>query len=401
MKRSLTKLPWLLAVMFVVAMLIYGFWPEPIEVDVVHVTRGSLEVTVNDDGETRIREKYIVSAPVSGKLLRVQLHAGDIVEQGVTELARIEPNDPTLLDARTLAECDARLQASAAALQQAIAKLKRANEALELADHEFLRAKNLIDRNAVSRSQFDSAEHRQHIAQADVRTAEFGVSVAKFELEHARAAASRYEGTARNSALAPFRLVSPINGHVLRVLLEDAGAVTAATPLLELGDARDLEIEIDVLSSDAVRIQPGNTVYIEHWGGLQTLHGVVRIVEPSAFLKVSALGVEEKRVNIIADFADPWTCRKSLGDGFRIEARIVVATTPEDSLKIAAGALFREGDSWHVYRVVNGKAELCRVEIGATNGLETEIKSGLTEDEIVIVHPTNNVQSGVRVTESQ
>lgn len=401
MKRSITKLPWLLTVVVVIAMLVFGFWPEPVEVDLVQVTRGSVEVTVNDDGETRIREKYVVSAPVSGKLLRVQLHAGDIVQQGVTELARIEPNDPTLLDVRTQAECEARLQASEAALHQAEATRKRATEALALAEHEYDRAVKLVDKNAVSGSQFDTAEHRQHIAQADVRTAEFGVNVAKFELEHARAAASRYEGNTRISSLAPFRLVSPINGRVLRVFLDDAGAVSAATPLLELGDAQDLEIEIDVLSSDAVKIQPGDTVYVEHWGGLTTLRGVVRIVEPSAFLKVSALGVEEKRVNIIADFTDPWTCRKSLGDGFRIEARIVIATTPEDSLKVPAGTLFREGDSWHVYRVVNGVAELCGVELGETNGLETEIKSGLTEDEFVVLHPTNSVQAGVRVVEDQ
>ncbi len=397
MKRPLTKLPWLLAILTVGAGLLYGFWPEPIEVDLVTVTRGSLDVTVDDDGETRIREKYIVSSPVSGKLLRVQLHAGDSVEQGATELARIEPNDPTLLDARTQAECEARLRASEAAFEQAKATLSRANEALELADHEYDRAKQLVGKNALSASQFDAMEHRQHIAKADVRTAEFGANVAMFELEHARAAAARYDENTDGGSLTPFKLVSPVNGKVLRVFLEDAGVVAVATPILEVGDPRDLEIEIDVLSSDAVKIAPGDPVYIEHWGGSQMLKGVVRIVEPSAFLKVSALGVEEKRVNVIADFADAWDCRKTLGDGFRIEARIVIASTPHDGLVVPAGSLFRGQGEWYVYRVVNDVVDLCRVEVGESNGLETEVTAGLSEGDEVVLHATNSVQAGVRI----
>lgn len=400
MRRFRTKIPWLLAVLVVAVTLVYGFLPEPVSVDLVQVQRGLLEVTVNDDGETRIREKYIVSAPVSGKLLRVQLHAGDVVEQGVTELARIEPNAPTLLDARTQAECEARLQASKAALERAVATYDRASEQLELSDHEYERARKLFEKRAISQSQFDSAEHSQRIAKADVRTAEHGIKVAEFELEHARAAASRYSATKQNGSSGSgesFRLISPISGRVLRVFQEDAGTVAAAAPLLELGDASDLEIEIDVLSTDAVSVKPGNRVYVEHWGGSQSLEGVVRVVEPSAFLKVSALGVEEKRVNVIADFVDPWTCRQTLGDGFRIEARIVVASSPEDSLLVPAGTLFREQKSWHVYRVEDGVAKLCPVTVGETNGLQTEIKAGLYAGDILILHPTNKVRAGVNV----
>ena len=286
-------------------------------------------------------------------------------------------------------------------MQQAKATLTRSQEAFELTEHEYSRAKQLNSKNAMSRSEFDAAEHGYQIAQADLRTAEFAVKIAEFEIEHARAAASRYDLAGEQWGQTPFRLVSPIDGCVLRVFLEDAGAITAATPLLELGDPRDLEIEIDVLSTDAVTIQPGDKVYIEHWGGETALEAVVRIIEPSAFLKVSALGVEEKRVNVIADFVDPWSCRKTLGDGFRVEARIVVESTPEESLKIPAGCLFRDGVSWHVYRVVNGIAEQCSVEIGATNGLETHVISGLSESDVVILHPTNNVQDGVRVVANE
>lgn len=400
MKGAKTKLPWILGVIVLAAALLYGFWPEPVEVDLGQVTRGSLTVTVNDDGETRIREKYVVSAPVGGRLLRVQLHAGDPVKRGITELVYIEPGSPPLLDARTQAECEARLHASEAALQQAEAALQRDKEALELAEHEYQRAQELIPTNAISRSQFDTAEHRQRIAHANVLSAEFAVKVAAFELEHARAAAARYDAESLSKPT-PFRLISPVDGRVLRVFHEDAGVVSPQTHLLEMGDPQDLELVIDVLSSDAVRIQPGNEVFIDHWGGKEPLAAVVRTVEPSAFLKVSALGVEEKRVNVIADFVDPWSRRSTLGDGFRVEARIVVASTSGEALKVPAGTLFREGDSWKVFRVVGGIAQLRPVEIGKTNGLETEITRGLSEGDIVVLHPTNEVRDHVRVSPAQ
>ena len=401
MKRIGTKLPWLLAALAAGVLLTYGFWPEPVIVDLVRVERGRIEVTVNDNGETRIREKYIVSAPVSGRLLRVELHAGDVVEQGITELARIEPNPPALLDARTQAECEARLQASMAAFERAKATLTRSSEQQELANHDYERAKMLLNKRALSQAQFDSAEHNLQIAEADVRTAEYGVKVAEFELEHARAAVSRYEAPSHdgaNEGRGPFRLISPISGRVLRVFQEDAGTVAAASPLLELGDPSDMEIEIDVLSTDAVNVEPGDPVYIEHWGGGKTLQGVVRVVEPSAFIKTSALGVEERRVNVIADFVDPWTSRRTLGDRFRVETRIVTSSTADDSLRVPSGTLFREGDTWHVYRVANGVAELRQVNVGASNGLLTEIKDGLAEGDMLILHPTNKVANGVRVS---
>ena len=401
MKQILTKLPWIFAALGMAALLVYGFWPQPVDVDVVPVHRGSLEVTVNDDGETRIREKYIISAPLAGKTLRIELHAGDVVEQGVTELVRIEPGDPNLLDARTRAEYAARVRAAQAALNQAKAIVQRAKEALELADHEYARSTKLLAERAISRGEFDTAEHRRHIAAADLNSAELAVKVAQFELEIAEAALSRSDSPTTEPSFEPIRLVSPIDGQVLRVFHEDAGIVAPGTALLELGDPRDLEIEIDVLSTDGVRVQPGDKVYIEHWGGPNTLEAVVRLVEPSAFLKVSALGVEEKRVNVIADFADSPRDRETLGDGFRIEARIVVASTAEDSLKVASGALFRDGDAWFVFRIAGGIAEQCEVEPGPTNGLETEIKSGLAVDDLVVLHPTGKVRHGVKVRQNE
>ncbi len=398
MKRLLRRIPVFVVSLLIVVLLVYGFWPTRLPVDVVTVIRGSFDVTVDDDGETQIREKYKVSAPVTGKLARTELHAGDAVEQDVTVLARIEPTDPELLDARTQAESEARVHAAQAACDQADARLNHAKEQFELAGHEYDRAKSLIPSRAISQAEFDRAEHAFRIAAADVRSAEFAVKLADFELELAQAALIRTQDVPQSDdPPATLVITSPISGRVLRIFREDAGVVTPGVDLLEIGDPDDLEMRIDVLSTDAVGISPAARVLVEHWGGPFTLEGVVRVVEPSAFLKVSALGVEEKRVNVIADFTEPAKHRNKLGDGFRIEARIVVGRA-RDIIKIPAGALFRDGDDWKVFRVHEGRAKLTNVIIGQSNGLETEIVEGLAVDDQVILHPTDNIVSGVRVS---
>ena len=397
MKHVLRKLPALFAIAVVAAALAYGFWPVPIKIDVAAATRGTLQVTVSDDGKTRIREKYIVSAPVSGKLLRVELEEGDAVNQGQTVLARIEPGDPTLLDARALAEAEARVRAAEAAVRQAEASLQRANEAHELAQHDYARARDLVQTKAIPMSEFDQAEHRERMAEADVRSAEFAVAVAKFELDLAKAALlSTQPPSDSDDAPTTLTIASPINGQVLHVLQENAGVVTPGTPLLEIGDPHDLEMVIDVLSTDAVKIQPGAQVLIEHWGGDGELEGTVRLVEPSAFQKISALGVEEQRVNVIADFTSPFEQRKTLGDEYRIEARIVVDEV-HDVVKVPTGVLLRSGDRWNVFRVANGRASLQAVETAKTNGLQVEIVNGISADDVLILHPTDKIRQGTRV----
>ena len=409
MKKILSKLPWVFVVAGLIAALAYGFWPQAIGVDLVEVKMGSLEVMVDDDGETRIREKFVVSAPVAGNMLRIQLHAGDVVEQGKTELLRIEPGQPALLDARTRAEYEARVRATQAALEQRESTVRRYVEALELADHDYTRAKNLVASQAIATSEFDAAEHTQRIASADLESARFAVKVAQFELETAEAALARYESHTEPASgeqsissdnlesAGPIRLVSPITGQVLNVFHEDASIVTPGLALLEIGDPLDLELEIDVLTTDAVKIQPGDRVYVEHWGGPAPLEAVVRLVEPSAFLKISALGVDEKRVNVIAAFVDTPGKRLSLGDGFRIEARIVVDSTAADSIKVDSGALFRDGEEWFVYRIDDGRAVKQQVEPGKSSGLETEIKNGLSAGDRVVLHPSDKVRDGVKV----
>lgn len=393
MKKWLRKIPLVVAVLVVGGLLVYGFWPVPTEVDAVQVTRGSFQVTVNDDGKTRIREKYIVSAPVGGKMLRIELEEGDAVRAGETMLAQIEPSDPTLLDARTQAEAEARVRASEASVNQAEMALERAKHAHELAEHKYGRARKLAQDGIISAEEFDGAEHGERMAQADLRSAEFSLAVTSFELDLAKAALIRTLPDPNGDVPATLPITSPIEGKVLRVFQESAGVVAPGAPLLEIGDPHDLEMEIDVLSTDAVQVRPGAKVLIEHWGGADELEGSVRRVEPSAFLKVSALGVEEQRVNIIADFTSPFEERPTLGDGYRIEARIVVGDAL-DVIKVPAGALFRQGNTWHVFRISGDRAELVPVETGKSNGLETEIISGLTEGDWVILHPSDEIASG-------
>ena len=409
MKKFVRKLPIVVTIAGVVAALAYGFREVPVEVDIVSVERGSFDITINDDGVTRIREKYVVSAPVAGKLHRIELHPGDEVESGETVLARLDPADPTLLDARAEAQAEARVRSATASGELATARLGRSQEALKLAQQNLSRAKALYSKKAAPRSDLDRAQQEFEMSQADVRSARFLVKVSNFETEIAQAALIRARasgerelapGESLGDMMAALSIKSPISGRVLRVFNEDAGVVSEGTRLLELGDPRDLEMQIDVLSSEAVRIRPGCKVFVDHWGGEGSLEGTVRMVEPSAFIKVSALGVEEHRVNVIADFRGLLDGCQSLGDGFRIETRIVVDSVSNELL-VPAGVLFRQGEGWAAFRITGGRARLCRVKIGRTNGQETVVVEGLNQGDQLVLHPTESVQDLTRVIASE
>jgi HlyD family secretion protein len=396
-KRHWTRLPWIVGLSIIGGFLFYGFLPQPVLVDVAPVRQGSLQVAIQDDGETQVKEKYVVSAPVDGKLLRIDLEAGDAVERGVTELAQIEPSDPDLLDARYRAECEARVRVAEATKERAEALVESARESRESTLHDFERAKKLIQSNSISQADFDQAEHAYNIAIRMLRAAEFAVAVADHELELAKVALANFTTPSDSGAAETLRILSPVDGRVLGVLREDAGAITAGTRLLVIGDLTYLEMKIDVLSEDAVKIPPHARVVVDRWGGDHPLLGTVRLIEPAAFTKISALGIEEKRVNVIADFDSPIDQRPTLGDGFRIEVSIVIDQTPADSLKVPTGALYRDGNQWYVFRVVDGRARATPVTAGPSNGTETQIIDGLSQGEIVILHPTSEVQGGVRV----
>ena len=373
-----------------------AFLPKPIEVEVAEVKRGLLRVTVDEDGRTRIKERYVVAAPLAGQLLRIKLKPGHAVEAGKTIVAAIDPPDPALLDERARAQAEAQVRAAEARHKKAAADLERAQATFEFASKDLARARDLRIKRSISQQDYDLVAERERISAALLRAAQFEQQVAVHELEMARAALLRTHSSPGERMAHRLEIPSPIRGRVLRVFQESEAVVTPGTRLLELGDPTDLEIEIDVLSADAVKIKPGAKVYLEHWGGPEPLLARVRLVEPAGFLKISALGVEEQRVWVIADFVDPPEKRPTLGDAYRVEARIVT-WEEEGVLKVPAGALFRKGDGWAVYRAANGRAVLRSVTVGQSNALEAQILDGLSEGERVIVHPSDKVKDGVAI----
>ena len=402
MKNLVRRLVTILFAVGVLGAIVVGLMPAPVEVDLATVTRGAIRVTVDQDGKTRIRERYIVSTPLAGRLLRIELDPGDEIRAGKTLLASIEPRDPELLDARSIAQAEARVKAAEAAVEKMEPVLEEVQAKQENAEAELQRARatRSKSRDAISDSEIESRllAYRTHTAL--LRTTRHNQEIAEFELEQARAALIRSrprEGAeaaaGSNGSSWNFTIRAPIDGRVLRVFQESSAVVQAGTSLLELGNPEDLEIEIDVLSRDAVKIRPGAHVLLEHWGGEKTLQGRVRLVEPSAFTKVSTLGVEEQRVNVIVDLVDPPQERAALGDGFRVEARIIVSEAT-DVLKVPTSALFRVGGEWAVFRVEDGAARQEVLKIGMQNGLEAEVVEGLSAGDSVVVHPGDDVTDG-------
>lgn len=381
--------------------LLYAFWPKPIPVDMASVTKGRMEVTIDEEGKTRIKERYTVSAPLAGRLRRIELDPGDPVEAGETLVAVIEPVNPALLDARSLAESTARVKAAEASVRQAEPNLERARTELKYAESEYRRARQLAEKNNIADQELENAEMTLRVRTEELKAAQFAQQIAQFELELAEAALVRVQPRVAESTESPpesprFDILSPVNGRVLHVFEENAVVVTPGTKLLEVGDPLDLEIEIDVLSSDAVKISPGDPVRFEHWGGDFPLWGTVRLVEPAAFTKISALGVEEQRVDVVVDFSDPPEKRETLGDGFRVEARIIY-WEGQDVTKVPANALFRRGQEWAVFRVDDGVARLTPLKIGKINALEAEVLEGLSEGDVVVAHPGDKVEDGVKL----
>lgn len=398
MLRTLKKrLPLMIAGLAVFAVIVVALWPTGVPVDVAAAERGSLRVTVDEDGKTRIRERYIVSAPLSGRLVRIGLRAGDEVRAGQTILATIEPKEPDLLNvsARTIAE--ARVKAADAAKRQTVPNLDKAQAAHAQAIKDFERARNGVGTGAVTPQEYDAAVTRERTTSLELKAAQFASQIAEFEWEQAKAALLRTRPLPSGEEEQwRMEIPSPIDGRVLRVFQESATVVTPGMQLVELGDTTDLEIIIDVLSTEAVKIRPGAPVFLEHWGGETPLRAQVRLIEPGAFTKLSALGVEEQRVNVIATFLDPSEKWRALGDAYRVEARIVVWESA-DVLKVPAGAVFPHQNGRAVFVVIDGKAQIREIESGHSNGLETEVLGGLEVGALVIVYPGDKVRGGAPV----
>ncbi len=397
MKLLIRYWPWVLGIGLCALALTYSLWPSPVRAEIVRITQGPMMVTVDEDGKTRVKERYIVSTPISGLLGRLELHAGDMVEANKTVIATIEPTNPALLDARSLAEAESRVKAAEAAKQQSEARLEAAQEAYGLAEHDLARAKRLSIPQAISQADVDSAEHQERIAAANLRGAEFADRIATFELELYKAAFVRTRPQSESQPeLSRMDIRSPVNGQVFRVFQESATVAIAGQPLVEIGNAQELEIVIDVLSVDAPKIKPGAKVLIEH-AGVGRMEARVRLVEPSGFTKVSALGVEEQRVNVIADFDKQSGRLNGLGDEYRVDAKIVVWETPL-ATKVPSGALFRKGKDWTVFVVKDKYARLQTIRVGQMNNLEAEVLAGLSPEDDVVNYPSDKIHEGTIVS---
>jgi HlyD family secretion protein len=393
MPRWLTNWRILAMLAAVLAILAVALWPDSVEVDIARAVRGPLQVTIDEEGETRVRERFAVSAPVAGRLRRIELEPGDPVERGGTVLASLTPVQPTLLDARAQAELTAAVEAARAAVGQTQADRQRAVAELDRARSLLRRQEALAEAGAISRDELEATQTALTTAEEARRAAEFGVNRAEYDLQIARARLQQPAAGGR-----AIEIVSPIDGIVLRRIRESEAVVQAGEPLIEVGDPGQLEVVADLLSTDAVRVPPNARVLIEQWGGGHALEGRVRRVEPSGFTKISALGVEEQRVNVIVDFADPATAANSLGDAYRVEVRIVAWEEP-DVLKVPVGGLFRRGDAWAVFRIDAGRARTQPVEIGQRNSTEAQVTGGLDAGQPIVLHPPDTLRDGVRVIE--
>jgi HlyD family secretion protein len=388
------RLPWIGGA-GLLALIVVGLWPQALLVEMTVARREALRVTIDEEGRTQVRHRYLVAAPVAGHLRRIELRSGDPIVAGETVIAVLETAGADLLDARSLAQAEARVRAAESARALAAAQAERARSAWDLMRSEAIRAERLFAEGTLAQAERDRAATAAATAAQEERAATFALQVAEFELEQTRALLLR--GTpAGATTSATLEIRAPVDGRVLRVLQESARLVPGGFPLLEVGDPTDLEVRIEVLSRDAVAINPGARVLLEQWGGDGVLEARVRRVEPSAFTKISALGVEEQRVNVLADFVSPPAARGALGDQFRVEARIIT-WEDGDVLVVPSGALFQRDGRWWVFVVEGGRARLRSVEIGRGNGARTEVRRGLEAGDRVVDFPGDRVADGVRV----
>lgn len=393
---SARGLRWCGAALLLGLLLAFLMRPAPVRVDVTAASRGPLQVTVDEEGKTRVRDRFMIAAPVSGRVERIAWHQGDTIEAG-TVAARMHP---VPLDPRTRAEATARLDQAEAAKRAADAKVEQARAALEQAHRAGERARRLRAAGTMAAQEAELAELAETTQTKELEAAIFAARAADYSVQGARASllapgdSTDVLVTSCGPGQAPcIELRAPVRGRVLRVPEESERVVSVGTPLLEIGDPAGLEIVVDVLSTDAVKVRPGAVMLIDDWGGAETLRARVRLVEPAGFTKISALGVEEQRVNVIADFLEP---PDALGDNYRVEARIVVWEA-DDVLRIPSTALFRRNGGWHVFVVHAGRVEHRAIQVGHRSAIEVEVIGGIRPGDLVIIHPSDQIDEGVRV----
>ena len=391
------RLPLFGALLVALGLIWLVFRPAPVRVELGRVERGGLVVTVDEEGETRVRDRFVIAAPIAGRVARLTLEAGDAVQVG-SVVARMHPLP---LDPRTQAEASARLDAAEAAVRGAEARVETARAAQEQAARNAARARELGRSGTIGKQEWEVAELDATTRAKELEAADFAARAALYNLEAARAALMAPGGDGSQALVAAcesgepgcIELRSPVAGRVLRVPEKSERVVSPGAPLLELGDPQALEIVVDLLSTDAVKVRPGAAMLIEEWGGAEPLRARVRRVEPSGYTKLSALGVEEQRVNVIGDFDG---AVDGLGDGYRIEARIVVAEV-DDALLVPSSALFRRQDDWYVFAAAGGRAVMRPVTVGRATAQVSEVLDGLAAGDAVVLHPSDQVADGVRI----
>jgi HlyD family secretion protein len=375
--------------------LVYGFWPKPVLVDAAKATRGPFRVTIEEEGKTRVIDRFIVSAPVAGFIRRVELKAGSAVKRG-DPLFILEPLRSSVLDSRSRAEAQSSAATAQASVKAAEERERSAKIDADYTADRLVRFKRLLDSGSVAKAQFDQIEAQAKQAQAFYLAARAATNMARSELKKAESVLAHSAASPRRDDQEKVVVPSPKAGHILKLYRESEGAVAMGEPIIEIGDPKDIEVRVELLSADAVKIRPGMPVSFERWGGEATLTGIVRTIEPSGFTKISSLGVEEQRVLVIADITSDPETRPRLGDGYRIEAAFIV-WEGQDVLQIPASALFRVGDKWAVFKVDNNRARTQMVDVGQRNGLRAEILSGISEGELVLAQPDDAIKDGGRI----
>jgi HlyD family secretion protein len=384
MKLGRRGVLWGAAGLAAAAFLVLTLRPKPIPVETAAVTRGTLRVTIDEEGRTRVRDRYVVVAPVAGRVARITLDEGAPVTRGMV-VARLSAAP---LDPRAREQAAARMRGTEDAERAAAAAVSEARASLDQTGRARARAESLFARHLLSPEQREEAALAETTAVRRVEAADFLAQAAAHDVEQARAALA---GAATGGGAA-LPLVSPVRGRVLRIAEKSERVVAAGTPLLELGDPTRLEIVVDLLSEDAVKVRPGDRLLVGDWGGDRPLEAHVRRVEPSGFTKVSALGVEEQRVNVVADLDET---PPQLGDGYRVETQVVL--WEGTVLKVPASALFQDGEQWRVFVVRDGRARSRVVQVDHRNPFEVEITDGLAAGDLVVRHPTDKLTDGARV----
>lgn len=386
-----TRLLLIVAVALAGALVYLGMRPLPLAVTLAPATLGPLEVTIEEEGRTRIRERFDISAPVAAYAPRVEFHAGDTVAQDQV-LLDLRPTPATVLDARARAEAEARADRARAAFEAEQSRRQAAEARLELAQREYERIRPLFESGTLARRDFDAAAATLKEAEANLDSVRHAVEVAAHERRAALATLQYGSGTDYETV----PITSPVDGRLLAVHRESQGVVAAGELLMTVGDPESLEVVVDVLSEHAVRLAPGMRVRFDRWGGERPLEGRVRVVEPSGFTKTSALGVEEQRVRVVSDILSPFGEWRGLGDAYRVEA-VFVLDAADDVLQIPSSAVFRNGDGHAVFRADRGRAVLTPVRVGRRSDAAAEVLDGLEAGDQVIVHPGNEVEHGVRI----